>query len=130
MSLFAVADGSFVRQLASDLERPWDVEECTGGWLVACGSIGTANTLEFVAGDGVDRATLGEKGSGDEEFNGPSALALVPGLGLIVREVHGQRIQVFATRDAIAMGAMSDARVGWMVAVGRAVLHAGMHGAG
>jgi hypothetical protein len=73
-----------------------DVEECEGGWLVACL---LSNTMEFVGGDvdggGVGRARLGKLGSGDGEFNGPSALALVPGLGLVVREEFNGRFQVF-----------------------------------
>ena len=57
-------------------------------------------TIEFVGGDvdggGVGRARLGKYGSGDGEFDDPSALALVPGLGLVVREMgNGGRLQVF-----------------------------------
>ena len=58
-----------------------------------------SHTIEFVGGDvdggGVGRARLGKLGSGDGEFNGPSALALVPGLGLVVREFGNGRFQVF-----------------------------------
>ncbi len=55
------------------------------------------------------------------EFNVPSALAVVPGLGLVVREANNSgRLQVFATPDAMA--AMSCTRVAWMVGVARAVL--------
>ena len=71
------------------------MEECEGGWLVACSS----DTIEFVGGDvdggDVGRARLGKWGSGDGEFIGPSALALVPGLGLVVREIRNCRFQVF-----------------------------------
>ncbi len=38
-------------------------------------------------GDDGDRLILGEEGDGDWEFSAPSALALVPGLGLVVREL-------------------------------------------
>ena len=122
LSVFRVEDGSFVRRVATGLSYPWDVEECKGGWLVACcGSC----TIEFVGGDedggGVGRARLGTWGSGDGEFTNPSALALVPGLGLVVRENSGMRLQFFATPDAIAMASMSEHRVGWMVAVARGV---------
>ena len=65
-------------------------------------------------------ARLGKRGSGDGEFQYPSALALVPGLGLVVRDIaDGGRVQVFATPDAIAMASMSALRVAWMVAVAR-----------
>jgi hypothetical protein len=115
VSLFRVEDGSFVRHVATGLRYPWDVEECEGGWLVAC--VGS-HTVEFVDGDGVGQARLGREGSDDGEFSGPSALALVPGLGLVVRE-WSRRFQVFATSDAITMASMSPLRVAWMAAVAR-----------
>jgi hypothetical protein len=96
VSVFRVEDGSFARHVATGLDRPFDVEECEGGWLVACYG---SDTIEFVGGDvgggGVGRARLGKRGSGDGEFSGPSALALVPGLGLVVREWLNNRFQVF-----------------------------------
>jgi hypothetical protein len=92
-----VEDGSFARHVATGLSWPMDVEECEGGWLVAC--IGSY-TIEFVSGDvgggGVGRARLGKEGSRDGQFINPSALALVPGLGLVVREMgNAGRFQVF-----------------------------------
>jgi hypothetical protein len=125
VSVFRVEDGSFVRHVATGLIYPMDVEECEGGWLVACGC---SNTVEFVdggvGGDGVGRARLGEWGSGDGEFFEPSALALVRGLGLVVREDGNYgRMQFFATPDTIAISSMSAARVGWMVAVARVAAH-------
>ena len=126
VTVFRVEDGSFVRHVATGLGGPCDVEEYDGGWLVACP---LAHTIEFV-GDGVEdgvggRARLGELGDGDGELEAPSALALVPGLGLAVRECqwgNGGRLQFFTTHDAIAMASMSAVRVGWLVAVARAVL--------
>ena len=51
--------------------------------------------------------------------SGVLSLALVPGLGLVVREDgKGGWLQVFSTPDVIAMATMSH-RVGWMVAVVR-----------
>ena len=110
-----------MRHVATGLADSHDVEECEGGWLVACQ---TSHTIEFVGGGvdggGVGRARLGKRGSGDGEFRFPSALALVPGLGLVVREWDNEgRFQVFASPDAIAMVSMSVARVAWMVAVAR-----------
>jgi hypothetical protein len=96
VSVFRVEDGSFARHVAMGLDGPWDVEECEGGWLVACWG---SHAIEFVGGDvdggGVGRARLGKWGSGDGEFINPSALALVPGLGLVVREINNGRFQVF-----------------------------------
>jgi hypothetical protein len=131
VSLFRVEDGSFVRHVATGLHGPIDVEECEGGWLVACD---LSRTIQFV-GDGVDggavsRCSLGQRGGGDGEFSWPSALALVPGLGLVVREEgNGGRLQFLATPDAIAMASMSAARVGWLVAVARGVAHLAFIGA-
>jgi hypothetical protein len=122
VSLFRVEDGSFVRHVATGLKAPFDVEECEGGWLVPCLS---SHTIEFVGGGvGEGGASLGVGGSGDGEFDLPSALALVPGLGLVVREYgNGGRLQFFATPGAIAMSSMSAVRVGWMVAVARGAAH-------
>jgi hypothetical protein len=114
--------------MATELSNPTDVEEVEGGWLVACWD---SHTVEFVCdgvgGDGDGRPSLGKAGggpgSGDGDFWNPSALAIVPGLGLVVREWDNRRLQVFATPDTIAMATMSLSRVAWMGAVARAVLH-------
>jgi hypothetical protein len=127
-SVFRVGDGGFVRYMATGLSRTRDVEEVEGGWLVACW---TSHTVEFVcdgaSGGGGGRPSLGKAGggcgSGVGEFDYPTALAVVPGLGLVVRERGNDgRLQVFATPDALAMAAMSPCRVAWMTVVARAVL--------
>ena len=118
VSMFDIADGSFVQEVAAGLQYPWDVEHCDEGWLVACR---LSNTIEFMGGDAdgrIDRATLGKHGTEDGEFRYPSALAVVPGVGLVVR--YRDRVQVFVTPDMAAMDAMSDARVAWMGVVARA----------
>ncbi len=98
VSLFWVGDGGFVRHIATGLSYPSDVEEVEGGWVVACPG---SSTVEFVSdgGGGGGRPSLGKVGggggSGDGQFVGPSALALVPGLGLVVRELGSRRLQVF-----------------------------------
>jgi hypothetical protein len=125
VSVFGVADGGFVRHIAKRLRNPCDVEGVEGGWLVSCSS-----AVQFLGdddgGDGGGRPSLGKAGgghgSGDGEFFGPTALAVVPGLGLVVRDCYNQRLQVFATPDAIAMAAMSRIRVAWMIVVARSVL--------
>jgi hypothetical protein len=125
VSVFRVEDGSFVRHVATGLRDPWDMEECEGGWVVAW--LGS-DIIECVggveAGGDVGRARLGKWGGGDGEFKWPSALALVSGVGLAVREVGNRgRVQFFATPDAVAMASMSAARVGWMVGVARGVAY-------
>jgi hypothetical protein len=70
--------------------------ECEGGWLLACSA---SRTIEFVGGGvdgGVSRASLGKLSHKDGGFDSPSALTLVPGLGLVVRDRgNGGRFQVF-----------------------------------
>jgi hypothetical protein len=100
-SVFRVSNGGFVRHTATGLNRPIDVEEVEGGWLVAClDSHSVVSVGDGVGGDGGGRPSLGKAGglmgSGDGEFNGPAALAVVPGLGLVVREAGNDgRLQVF-----------------------------------
>ena len=77
------------------------------------------NSMVFVGGDGVHRSVLAEDGTGAREVDWPAALAWVPGLGLVVRGDCSRGLQVFATPDAVAMGAMSAVRVAWMGAVAR-----------
>jgi hypothetical protein len=118
VSVFRVEDGSFARHVATGLGGPYDVEECEGGWLVACHYSHTIEFASGVVGGGVARASLGKGGRG--EFFVPSALALVPGLGLVVRDCT--RLQFFATPDAIAQASMSACRVAWLGAVARCVV--------
>jgi hypothetical protein len=126
VSVFRVEDGSFVRYVAMGPRAPRDVEECEGGWLVARSH--PSHSIQFVSGSGdgggVGRARLGKVGSGDGELSWPSALALVPGQGLVVRDgAKGGRLQLLASPDANAMASMSAARVAWMVAVARGAAH-------
>jgi hypothetical protein len=130
VSLFRVEDGSFVRHVATGLKYPWDVEECEGGWLVACSSTGTIEFASTCVGSttpgGVGhtgRAGVGGIGNHPNKmFSIPSALALVPSQCLVVREAgNGGQLQFFATPDAVAMASMSAARVGWMSAVVRGI---------
>jgi hypothetical protein len=84
-----------VGDVDTGLLGPRDVEEVRGGWLVACEE---SHTVEFVASGGHAggvRARLGKAGFGPGEFAGPTALAMVPGLGLVVREFGNRRLQVF-----------------------------------
>ena len=118
-SLFRVADGAFVQHIASEIRCPLDVEEVEDGWAVACTG---SHTVEFVSGDGRFHLDGGGYGNGDGEFANPAALALVPGLGLVVRENgNGGRLQVFSTPDMVAMRRMAPIRVSWMAAAARAI---------
>jgi hypothetical protein len=119
--MFRVGDGGFVRHMATGLSRPNDVEEVEGGWLVACRG---SNLVEFVPDGGIggiggQNSFLG--GASGRGFRAPTALAVVPGLGLVVCDE--ECVQVFVSPDAIAMEGMSVVRVGWMVGVARGMLH-------
>ena len=124
VSVFRVDDGVFVRHIAKGLRGPRDVEEVEGGWVVACV---VSHTVEFMSDGGGRRSSLGSAGNRpgirDGKFFYPTALALVPGLGLVVREWgNNGRLQVFSTPDILAMQCMSASRVGWMTATFRAVV--------
>ena len=129
VSLFHVGDGRFVRHIATELNGPRDVEEVKNGWVVACWG---SDTVEFARNDGDgDGDCIGpflgkaDGGTGirDGEFDGPVALALVPALGLIVRDCWNSRLKLFSTPDMLAMRAMSAIRIGWMTATFRAIGH-------
>jgi hypothetical protein len=99
-SVFRVGDGGFVRHFAAELDGPLDVEEVEGGWLAVCYlSHGLKFMCDGDGGDGGGWPSLGKAGggfgSGDGELCGPIALAVVPGVGLVVRELgNGGRLQV------------------------------------
>jgi hypothetical protein len=100
VALFRVCDGAFVRYVGVDLWGPMDLEECRGGWLVACGV--PQCSVEFV-GDGPGEVA-GEARVGapvELEALNVEALALVPGLGLVARHrgvwrVEPPRVEVSA----------------------------------
>jgi hypothetical protein len=102
-SVFRVgdSDGGFVRHIVTKLSRPIDVEVVEGGWLAACAGLHRAVFVCDGDGGGADggRPSLGKAGGGsgrgDGEFNRPTALLIVPGLGLVVRDLHNGRLQVF-----------------------------------
>jgi hypothetical protein len=131
VSLFRTCDGAFQRHVVTGIETPYDVEECEGGWLVACGH--SLHMVTFVSGHAVGEgarfrpegsSALGRRGAGAPHmFQWPSGLALAPGLGLFVREDADQgRVRCFATPDAVAMASMSRHRVAWMGCVVRGIL--------
>jgi hypothetical protein len=102
-SVFRVGGDGLVGHMDTMLDAPYDVEEVEGGWLVACmGSDSVVFVGDGVGGniDGVGgRFSLGKAGGGSGfrpgELYHPSALAVVPGLGLVVRERSNNRLQVF-----------------------------------
>ncbi len=113
VSLFRVGDGVFERQVATGLRYPMDVLLVDGGWLVACSrshcvsfvsdgsKMGGGSGAGLGSGDAGGVSSLGTAGRRGGEMHYPSALALVPGLGLVVREDDGARLQVFTTATAL-----------------------------
>ena len=140
----SLEDGSFLRHVRVEgripLHQLCDVQEFGGGWLVLAswGSHVVASVpVAHGAASGdvhalpcpgpysglVVSSEVGEGDARDGELTSPSALALVPSLGLVVRELGGGgRVHFFGTPDAIAMASMSCCRVGWFVAVARGTL--------
>ena len=121
LSVFRVQDGSFVNYLATDMHGcATDVEECEGGWLVSYLTYNSGK-IEFVGNDGTRRVLVGIEW-GDDRTYCPEAMAMVPGLGLMVMEAYGcGEVRVFSSYETIAMAGMSAHRVGWMVAVARGI---------
>jgi len=111
VSLYHASNGSFVRHVVKGLGYPLDVEEWDNGWLVVSGEPSPV----FVHGDGD-----GTVRPSTHTFAPMKSMAVVRGVGVVVRE-HDGRVSVFATYDAIAMGAMSAGRVVWMMAVARGI---------
>ena len=95
VSLFRIADGAFARHVHEGLDvSPYDVEECKYGWLMAgFDSTGSSDNHSVAVlsrhGDTITKKTYPGVGG----FARPCALALVPGLGLVVREVGASRRQ-------------------------------------
>jgi tripartite motif-containing protein 71 len=96
LCLFTVS-GEFVAAVGSrtqGLHFPYDVLECAsdGSFIVANWG---SDKLVKLSRDGVKVGVYGKEGSGDGEFNYPTALAALPDGGLVVREWSGARFQVF-----------------------------------
>ena len=96
LCVFALS-GEFVAAMGSakqGLGLPSDVVECAsdGSFIVASRS---ATSLVKLRRDGVKVEEYGKRGGGNGEFKQPTALAVLPDGGLVVREFSGERFQVF-----------------------------------
>ena len=116
VSMFRVHDGSFERHVITDIDSPQDVEEWDGGWLVTGA---TMDEIKFVADAEVDGDLSNKEVGTSWGLLRPTSLALVPGVGLFVRNVGTSSVNMFVTHNSIAMERMSDVRVQWMAAVAR-----------
>jgi tripartite motif-containing protein 71 len=95
LSVFKL-NGEFVKTIGSTelgLASPIDVVECgSDGSFIVANNHGGHNLMKL-SGSGEVLGVFGKPGSGDGEFNHPSALAVLPFGGLIVRD--SSRFQVF-----------------------------------
>ncbi len=87
---FAAAVGSWEQ----GLNAPRDVLECASDGSFIVVSYDNDNLIKL-SRDGAQVGVYGEKGGGNGEFNQPTALAALPGGGMVVRECIGARFQVF-----------------------------------
>jgi hypothetical protein len=111
VSLFSVQDGAFVAHVGGGEDSPVDVEQWgRDGWLVAFESAG----LAVVSAEG---AVLDTHDPG-RHFPCLTAMAWVPEVGLAV--ANEDHVEMFVTRDWLAMARMSHLRVAWMGAVAAA----------
>ncbi len=119
VGLLRVCDGALVGHLTTGLLSPHDVEECEGGWLVATFAPGE---VDLVDPCGLIRCTLSRSADRGCLLDGPTAIAVVPGVGLAIRDYgNGGQVQFFATPDAVAKASMSAPRIAWMGGVVRAM---------
>lgn len=112
-----------------------DVEQVEGGWLVLRSDPDAV--VYQTSRRGGESFCLGGKDGKEWGMGCPTAFAVVPGLGLVVRDYGGAsghlglvlrdygekngRLQVFCTPDVISMLTMSEVRIAWMATVARGV---------
>jgi hypothetical protein len=86
--VLSAADGSAVAHTPLPV-RPWDVEECAGGWLVCgCGEDGRRFAVVAVDAAGAGHDALGGT---HPRWHG-SAMVLVPRVGLVVADRRRHRV--------------------------------------
>ncbi len=104
LSVLRVADGALVNRVdlnaltAGEARYPYDLEECEDGWLVSSGYTHRVWYLPWSdpslpVEESLDR--MGSSGTDVGQFSDPVGLAMMPGLGLLLREAYnGGRMQV------------------------------------
>lgn len=106
VSTFRTADGAFVTHVATRLPKPEDVECNQDGWLVPCLMSGTVEALS------PSGKHLGSLGTASMQSTGtpgtwrglasPVGIALVPGLGLLVRDSAHTEVLVMNVSCTVA----------------------------
>jgi hypothetical protein len=121
------------------LDAQADVEEHSGRWLMTDSDSGSVQCWDVGVGMGTDGyeagcvgvgvpqrpCSLGGFGVQEGQLRWPTAVAVVPGLGIVVRDLR--RVQVFALPDDIAMSRMSLPRLAWMSVCYRARIRGKRH---
>jgi hypothetical protein len=98
LSVFDTTDGTLAYHITDDaIQGPLDVVPCLGGFLAVDCITHAVLKLSSSTDSGAQLCQLGREGDRPGEFRGPSALVLVPGVGLLVREREGARFQLFAS---------------------------------
>jgi hypothetical protein len=99
---YNTADGNLVNRLHDDtVQGALDVVPYLGGLLIvdciknAVLPIARSSSLPESLAVFASLVQLGREGDAAGQFRGPSALVLVPGVGLLVREREGARFQLF-----------------------------------
>ena len=96
LAVFRLADGCWLRQLSVDVAGlcgSFDVVECEdGGVLVA--NCAKHTVVKLCAGSGTVLETYGSEGEAPGQFDGPTALVYVRGVGLLARDADNRRVQV------------------------------------
>jgi hypothetical protein len=79
---------------AVGLQHPLDVMECAHDNSFIVVNLSGNSVMKLSSGGDVV-GTYGSGGSGAGQLNEPSAMAALPGGGMVVREFTGKRFQVF-----------------------------------
>ncbi len=113
--LFAVSDGAFVRRIADVAAKVYDIRRYWDGLLVLCSNDNAP--IVYINSDGASIA-LCQNANLPRQVTSAFGLVLVPGMGCIVRDHWGSRIQVLTSGDL----RMSPLRVAWFHAAYRGIL--------
>ena len=90
-------DGAVVATFRGGFSFPCDVALCDGGAAFLVANCGKGNILKVSRADGTIHGSFGSFGSEVGEFDGPSAVALLPSGHLCVQEWATSRFQVFSS---------------------------------
>ena len=112
-----VSDGTWMPDIASDIDSPSDLVETGDGWLISSSEHNPVylyrNGERICSIPGTEPVGLLE----DAPLTNPESLALLPGVGLLGKVYTTNGFELYVPDDTLAMFNMSPNRVGWMQAV-------------